>query len=386
MEGFANNLSANKYYTLILFVSRIVRHCPHLRFLIRLIYRILHRKAHLGTAHQTVSSTKAENTLHAIHQDCKTSAIRNNQVASDCTYDLQIIIPVYNMEKFIHRCINSVLTQKTRFSYIVVVIDDGSTDNSAYILSKYSSDNRVKIIKQNNQGFSGARNAGLKEIHARYVTFLDADDQMLSGSIETLMTIALANEADIVQGGYKRLKANQIVGSVTTKDCANATPADCLGYPWGKVFRSSLFAHVRFPESYWYEDTIVAMLLLPMASKICTTSAHVYLYTINPNGITHSGLGKPQTIDSFYITRSLLRDAESLGILQWNQYQCRQLLSQIRTNYYRTARLGENVRRAIFVLTTDLIKDLPIHIDDPLLSALRQNNYNAYERHILLCE
>ena len=77
-------------------------------------------------------------------------------------YDLQIIIPAYNAEKYIEKCLNSILSQKTQYTYVITVINDGSTDETSQILSKYLDDEHVDIISQSNKGFSEARNRGLK--------------------------------------------------------------------------------------------------------------------------------------------------------------------------------------------------------------------------------
>ena len=80
---------------------------------------------------------------------------------------------------------NSVLSQSTKWSYRVIVIDDGSTDRTGEIIDTYKTDKRVKIIHQENRGYSGARNRGLAELDSKYVTFLDSDDILMPHAIET---------------------------------------------------------------------------------------------------------------------------------------------------------------------------------------------------------
>lgn len=101
-------------------------------------------------------------------------------------YDLQIIIPAYNAEKYIEKCLNSILSQKTQYTYVITVINDGSTDETLQILSKYLDDEHIDIISQSNKGFSGARNCGLKNLVGHYLMFVDSDDWICEDAIEKL--------------------------------------------------------------------------------------------------------------------------------------------------------------------------------------------------------
>ena len=117
--------------------------------------------------------------LSACSPDPGYSALRQNQVETAPPYDVQIIIPAYNAEAFIAGCLDSVLRLDTAFRIWIVVVNDGSTDRTGEILQQYAGDSRVQIMNQENRGFSGARNRGLQSIRARYVLFLDADDELL---------------------------------------------------------------------------------------------------------------------------------------------------------------------------------------------------------------
>ncbi len=97
---------------------------------------------------------------------------------------------------------DSVLSQNTKYHILQTIVNDGSPDHSRDILSKYEHLPNVEIINQENQGFSGARNAGLKVIKGKYVAFLDFDDILSVGSIDVLMDKVIATDADIVEGGY----------------------------------------------------------------------------------------------------------------------------------------------------------------------------------------
>ena len=125
--------------------------------------------------------------------------------------DLQIIIPAYNVEKYLDQCLESVLNQKTRYSYNIVVIDDGSTDQTCKIADFYASDSRIKVIHQKNRGFSGARNKALENITGKYVMFVDSDDVLLPDAIQNLMDTAYSINADIVESGFYTFRNQEII-------------------------------------------------------------------------------------------------------------------------------------------------------------------------------
>lgn len=115
---------------------------------------------------------------------------------------ISVIIPVYNVEKYLGQCLDSVINQ-TYKNLDIVCVNDGSTDNSLKILEKYAKkDSRIKVISQKNAGLNGARNTGLKNASGAYITFLDSDDWLDTDWIEKAYNVAIANNADMVKSGY----------------------------------------------------------------------------------------------------------------------------------------------------------------------------------------
>ena len=278
------------------------------------------------------------------------SSICDNEVTEE--YDLQIIVPVYKVEKYIESCMDSIVNQKTKYKFLVVAINDGSPDKSREKLRKYENLDNVKIIDQENKGFSGARNTGLKHIHAKYVSFVDSDDMMMPGAIEAMMDEAMKHDADIVEGSFKTYyngeqhDGNKHEYKITDKWLGNLT-----GYPWGKVIRSTLFKHLCLPEGYWFEDTMFCFLLYEMTKKIITIPNDVYLYRINPNGISAKFKGNPKAIDSLLVTLQLLEDAQKLGMPMKGQLYD-MFLRQVRMNYNRISTLhNSTIDRHVFSAT-----------------------------------
>lgn len=265
------------------------------------------------------------------------SCVCDNEITEE--YDLQIIVPVYKVEQYIEGCMDSIVNQKTKYKFLVVVINDGSPDGSREKLRKYEGLDNVVIIDQENKGFSGARNTGLKRIKAKYVSFVDSDDRMMPDAIEVMMDAALKHDADIVEGSYKTFyNGEEHEGSRHEYAVTDQWLGKLFGYPWGKVIRSTKLQHICFPEGYWFEDTLFSFILYGMCNKMVTIPDDVYLYRINPKGISATSAGNPKVIDSFLVTLQLLEDAKTLGLSMTGQLYD-MFLCQVRMNYSRISTL-----------------------------------------------
>ena len=160
--------------------------------------------------------------------------------------ELDIIVPAYNVEKYISQCVTSVLEQETKHSFRLIVIDDGSTDATGSILDSFQG---LTVIHQENRGFSGARNRGLELANADYLMFLDSDDCLCPGAIESLMDAATENNAWIVEGNYTEVDTEgQVIRRHSHRAGALDPVRDCEGYVWGKVIRRELFCELAFPK------------------------------------------------------------------------------------------------------------------------------------------
>lgn len=244
-------------------------------------------------------------------------------------YDLQIIIPMYNVQDYICDCIKSVL-QATKYNVLICIINDGSKDKSRELIKQYETVPNVLIIDQENRGFSGARNRGLEHIYGKYIMFVDSDDKLNDGAINALMDEAITKKIDIVQGGY-----HTFIGNKTIK---RSIPKNIYGMPWGKVYKAELFQDVKFPENYWFEDSIISWIVAPKANKISIINNIVYKYRKNFNGITITSKGKYKNVDTLYITECLLKDlVKTTGI---NQCVLETFLKQTILNYKRIHSIG----------------------------------------------
>lgn len=145
-------------------------------------YQLL-RKSLMDDAPLDGNAEEAVALLESFSPNPGSSCIERKKFGSE--YDLEVIIPAYNVEKYIQQCLDSVISQKTNFSFHVTCINDGSTDNTGLLLKKYENTENVSIIHQENKGFSGARNVGLRKTNGKYIMFVDSDDFIPGGGNTT---------------------------------------------------------------------------------------------------------------------------------------------------------------------------------------------------------
>ena len=259
-------------------------------------------------------------------------------------YDLMIIVPVYNTEIFLDECVQSLIGQNTKYSYKVVFVDDGSTDQSGAILDRYSNNEKVKIIHKQNSGIGGARNQALRNICARYIMFVDSDDLLADNAVELLMNVALSKNADIVEGAHIEFTDTKPVETGLREEKVS-------GYPWGKVISAEKMINLCFPEGYLFEDTIIATLLIPSCKVVYTIPNTIYYYRKNENSITATLGKKKESIDTLYMTYYCLKESLKRG----NKMTLEDFLCQVRLNWLRTQKLPTKIQKAIFVAEIEML-------------------------------
>lgn len=206
---------------------------------------------------------------------------------------LSVVIPIYNGERTLARCVESVLGQHVEGMELILV-DDGSTDRSALVANRYQNRPHVTLIHKANGGLSDARNEGLYYAKGRYVTFVDSDDYLLPDTYAPLMAMLEAHpEYDILEYSFVRETS---CGWKTIKlpEREYTHIGDywlgCRGYEhtyaWNKIYRRSLFDGTPWAKGRLFEDVYAMGGLLPKVHTLRTTSRGTYRYTYNPSGIT----------------------------------------------------------------------------------------------------
>ncbi|MGN0983021.1 MAG: glycosyltransferase family 2 protein [Candidatus Limivicinus sp.] len=339
--------------------------------------------------YQGAAAGSAEEALALLHEtspDIGSSChIPPRQPPAGPAAELDIIVPAYNVEKYIAQCVSSVLEQETKHSFRLLVIDDGSTDTTGSILDGFQG---LTVIHQENRGFSGARNRGLELANADYLMFLDSDDCLCPGAIESLMDAAREHEAWIVEGSYTEVDtAGQVIRRHSHMAGALDPVRDCEGYVWGKVIRRELFRELAFPKDYWYQDSIVRQILLPLAKEqgrtVWGVENSIVRYRQNPGGITKKSRSRGKSLDSLYITMHLFRDRQCFG-LSLTEHYYDYLLSMCPLTYSRTHLQSQEVRQAVFTVYADFMqRNFPDwHTQNRRLAclekALRTGDYGSY--------
>lgn len=186
---------------------------------------------------------------------------------------VSVITPTYNREKYIKKCIDSVLNQTLK-DIEFIIIDDGSTDNTSKIISEYT-DSRIKYVKQENQGIGKSRNNGVKLAKGEYIVFLDSDDYLEQDALEKMYKKALDENLDIVVSDYydfylngKKVE-NKINRFENTNLIDNPSIINDINLgPSNKLFKKTLFENAYFPGNIKYEDMPLVTLVLKKANLI----------------------------------------------------------------------------------------------------------------------
>lgn len=333
-----------------------------------------------------VSEDKIEKNVDNARKDlCEYYPYRNASVVNKnkfhkVKYDLQIIVPVYNVEQYVEKCLDSILSQKTKYTYCVYIINDGSTDNSSNIINKYGDIENVRIINQENGGLAAARNTGLKDIYAKYIMFVDSDDYISSNCVDVMLKCAYENDADIVETSYVSLKGDRKIEYIKNTGCIEEK--DLFGFAWGKVYKSDLFKELIFPNSYLYEDTMLYFMVFEKSKKIYSLSDITYVHTVNSGGIAMSSIGNKKSIDTYWITEILHNERTTLRYINDDKY-VNKLKKQFIQNYSRTSLLPLNIQKDIFILEQDILKktfDIQ-QLNDVFLEYIYNGQFDKYSHY-----
>lgn len=214
---------------------------------------------------------------------------------------LSIIIPVYNTEQTLGRCINSVL-QSSLNNFEIILINDGSTDNSANICESYKNNypQQIQVIHQKNQGLSAARNAGLDISKGQYVTFIDSDDYISKDLYcHLLEQLNVNHNIDLLEYSLVKETQNNTEILFNFKDFIYRnhrsywikTHAYTHAFAWNKIYKRELFKDLRYPIGKKFEDVWLLPRIIQKCQTIATTSCGYYHYDYNPHGITATADG-----------------------------------------------------------------------------------------------
>ena len=272
---------------------------------------------------------------------------------------ISIIVPTYNVEKYIRTCIESILAQTYR-NIEVIIVNDGSTDQSLAVISDLiCSHHNVKVINQKNQGVSVARNTGIDVATGKYITFVDADDKIMPGFVSSLYQIADKTGADIVRGSFRDFNGNIPKAWVpdfnVPTNCGTIVLDQFLSSNISFVVVTSIYRldfinsnHIRFTPGIVLEDVDFTARAYMLAKLVATSPEPNYAYRINrpgsiltTNNAQQMSLSQEKFISQFIgmlkheesdVLRSLILKSIYTFMREWTRIILKNNLSLDRTN------------------------------------------------------
>ena len=213
---------------------------------------------------------------------------------------LSIIVPVYNVEKYLDKCLERILNS-TYKDFELIVINDGTKDNSEQIITKYLDNeeykDKITYISKENSGLSDTRNLGMSKAKGEYIAFVDSDDYIETNMYETMMNKALEKDYDIVVSDvklvYEDSDKEKIISSAYEKDLFNKDEIKqtmLTYYPvvWNKIYKKSLLEGIEFSKGVWYEDMEFNLKVYPRINSIGVVKEPLYNYLQRGNSITYT--------------------------------------------------------------------------------------------------
>ena len=212
---------------------------------------------------------------------------------------ISVIVPVYNVEQYLEKCLDSIRKQTYR-DLEIILVDDGTQDSSGVLCNVYAKmDDRIKVIHKKNGGLSDARNAGLDIAQGKYIAFVDGNDFIHPRMYETMVHMIETEHSDMVFCGFQQVEKDAEIDNqmeviakspefLTGRRMQNLYFQDeysrIMVVAWNKLYRASMFEEVRFPVGKSYEDEFTTFFLTYPCRKVSCTPTPFYYYVTRQNG------------------------------------------------------------------------------------------------------
>ena len=291
---------------------------------------------------------------------------------------VSVIVPVYRVESYLHRCVDSILAQ-TFSDFELILVDDGSPDSCGAICDEYArQDSRIHVIHQENGGLSAARNAGIDWAFAnsdsQWLTFVDSDDWLHPQMLEAMWNAAQKDDTSVVVCGHQQTQGEtpevcpeQLESSLWDPEdfylqyTCNATLA------WGKLYEKRYFETLRYPVGRIHEDEYLTYQILFRVPQISVIPAPLYAYYVNAEGITRSKWS-PKRLDSWGAFEAQIRFFHETGRTELEKTQILVYLGNTKFQEKQIRRSGCSKEYAEELKLTKTRRQ-------EILRALRQNGY-----------
>ena len=260
--------------------------------------------------------------------------------------DISVIVPVYNVEKYVGACLESILAQELDASMEVIAVVDGSPDGSERIVRAIAErDARLRVIVQENQGLSAARNSGIAAARGRWLAFVDSDDMLAPGHMRALVERMRLGGCDVVGSLWRRMSEDGTLGEV-------GEPVRTHMAPWGRLYRRGVWESLRFPVGCWYEDLITPCCIQPLFHEEFVDDAG-YLYRTRSGSIVEESSSNPKALDAYWALDEMLSWRVGLGVRLDRDDWDRLVWIMGPLTEGRTTFLDDRERRALFSALCD---------------------------------
>ena len=224
--------------------------------------------------------------------ESSSSTVKTN----NSSVDLSVIVPIYKVEKYLTRCLNSLLIQDLEHVEFILV-DDGSPDCCGEICEHYANlDSRFKVFHKENGGLSSARNYGIDHSSGEYIMFVDSDDWVSSDFCRTAYSAALEHKSDLVMFDYQVVSSDNEIkphyhdrkeGKCSWQEGIDLLLGQVGVYAWNKLYKRSLFEGIRYPEGRLFEDSPTTWKLICKAENVYYIENTLYFYYMRSDSILH---------------------------------------------------------------------------------------------------
>lgn len=244
---------------------------------------------------------------------------------------VSIIIPVYKVEKYLNRCVASVINQ-TYKNIEIVLVDDGSPDNCPQMCEEWANkDDRVRVIHKENAGLGMARNSGIKIATGDYLMFVDSDDYLSENAVSVLYERLIEDESDFAVGKHVDVhedgrQDDSYCYTMTNKTIDVDELCELMGrenFPvaaWGKIYKRKLFSAMSYPTLRCGEDMWTFVSILEASKRVSVVDENVYFYLQRGNSITHekTTVAKLDEIDAnLYLAQFFLKKNAKEAAKKW---------------------------------------------------------------------
>ena len=300
--------------------------------------------------------------------------------------EISIIVPVYNVEKYLENCIESILNQTFK-DFELILVDDGSTDNSGKICDIYEKkDYRIKVIHKNNGGLSSARNIGLDIASGKYIGFVDGDDNIHPKMYEILYNLIKKYKSDISCCNYKKiydvfkdeyenvslLEVIEMSNIEAIKNLYDKEIGVKLVIACNKLYRKNLFDNIRYKVGRVHEDEFMAHRILYNSKKITYVDNELYYY-LQREGSIMSKKSYKRKVDTLLSKSDRMRFCNKVGLTSMSDNICKtyefeffNLYKQLLNEGSENAEFLKEIRRDFILNLYILLRQKDIHIKEKI--------------------